>query len=142
MNSSSLIAIVLGIISVVITLKYVTNYEKLDKHMNRLHGNLTNSKLSDELIKIQDTLDISDDRLNNLLGKHSKSIIKLLKNDTITKNKKNKSKKSKKDKSSTKESFVNYKYTDHIQRGLSDFKFSGIIKNKNKPKNKDKNKNR
>lgn len=155
MNSLSLISIVLGMISVIITLKYVNRYDKLDKSIRKLSGVNKNTATLSEVIKIQDKLDISDKQLNILLSKHSDTIVKLITKDIadntkssnvkIATNKdtgkqiKNKSNKTIKDKptkvktktdKTTKESFVNYKYTDHIQRGLKDFKFTGLIKDR------------
>ena len=154
MNSLSLIAVVLGMVSVIITLKYVNSYDKLDTNINKLRIGCAQSKSFSELIKIQDILDIGDKELNVLLGTHSKTIIGLF-NKTLKSSKKRSTKvapvkvkstvapvKVKKLKStvapvkvkktSTTESFVNYKYTDHIQRGLKDFKFTGFINNRSR----------
>lgn len=155
MNSLSLIAVVLGMVSVIITLKYVNSYDKLDTNINKLRIGCVRTKSFSELIKIQDTLDISDKELNVLLGGHSKTIIGLFnKSLKASKNKSAKVKKPvkvtvapakvkkpvkvtvppakvKKETFAT-ESFVNYKYTDHIQRGLKDFKFTGLINNRSR----------
>jgi hypothetical protein len=155
MNSLSLIAVVLGMVSVIITLKYVNSYDKLDTNINKLRIGCVRTKSFSELIKIQDTLDISDKELNVLLGGHSKTIIGLFnKSLKASKNKSAKVKKPvkvtvapakvkkpvkvtvppakvKKETFAT-ESFVNYKYTDHIQRGLKDFKFTGLIHNRSR----------
>ena len=155
MNSLSLIAVVLGMVSVIITLKYVNSYDKLDTNINKLRIGCVRTKSFNELIKIQDTLDISDKELNVLLGGHSKTIIGLFnKSLKASKNKSAKVKKPvkvtvppakvkkpvkvtvppakvKKETFAT-ESFVNYKYTDHIQRGLKDFKFTGLIHNRSR----------
>ena len=142
MNSLSLIAVVLGMVSVIITLKYVNSYDKLDTNINKLRIGCVRTKSFNELIKIQDTLDISDKELNVLLGAHSKTIIGLF--NKSLKASKNKSAKVKKPVKATvppakvkketfaTESFVNYKYTDHIQRGLKDFKFTGLIHNRSR----------
>jgi len=139
-------------ISVIITLKYVNRYDKLDKSIDKLRDANKNITTLSELIKIQDKLDISDKQLNTLLAKHSEAIVKLITKD-IDKNTKssnvkmstnkdtgkqikNKTKEDKptddntKEDKTIKESFVNYKYTDHIQRGLKDFKFTGLIKDR------------
>ena len=110
MNSLGLVALVLGIISVVITLKYVNSYERLDSNLNKINSNCQNKSTLSEIIKIQDSLDLSDIEMNKLIKKNRKAIKKLF-------NKKN-----------LKESFVNYPYTDSSQRGLGDFNFTNIIK--------------
>jgi hypothetical protein len=109
MNSLGLVALVLGIISVVITLKYVNSYERLDNNLNKINSNCQNKSTLSEIIKIQDSLDLSDTEMNKLIKKNRKAIKKLFNKNL-------------------KESFVNYPYTDSLQRGLGDFNFTNIIK--------------
>ena len=110
MNSLGLLSLVLGIISVVITLKYVNTYQNLDSSLNKINANCQNKSALSELTKIQDELNLTDKQMNKLLKKNKTDLKKILK-------------KSKE----TKEGFVNFKYTDDKQRGLGNFKFTGLI---------------
>ncbi len=116
MNMLSVISVLLGIISVVITLKYVKYYDSFEKHLHKLSlKSIDKNTIFTGLIKIQDELNLTDVELNNLLYKNGKAITKILK-EYINKTK-----------PKTKESFVNYKYIDHKQRGLRHFKFTSLI---------------
>jgi hypothetical protein len=114
MNSIGLVALVLGIISVIITLKYVRSYEHLDSNLNKISVNCLNKSAISELTKIQDSLNLNDHQMNKLI-KLNKTAIKKLFKKNISKIKPNK------------EGFTNYIYTDHKQRNMGDFKFTGII---------------
>lgn len=115
MNSIGLVALVLGIISVIITLKYVKSYEHLDNNLNKISVNCLNKSSISELIKIQDSLDISDTQMNKLIKINKTAIKNMFKKDL------NKIKQ-------TKEGFTNYVYTDHIQRNMGNFKFTDLIR--------------
>ena len=110
MNSLGLLSLVLGIISVVITLRYVNTYQHLDSSLNKINTNSQTKAALSEITKIQDDLNLSDKQMNKLLKKNKNQIKKILKKSLPKK-----------------EGFVNYKYTDKKQRGLDDFKFTGII---------------
>lgn len=116
MNSLGLLSLVLGIISVVVTLKYVKTYENLDTSLDKINANCQNKSALSEITKIQDSLNLSDKQMNKLLRQNRNTIRNILKK-TLKKDKKNK------------EGFVNYNYTDDKQRGLDEFKFTGLIKN-------------
>lgn len=115
MNSIGLVALVLGIISVIITLKYVKTYENLDNNLNKISANCLNKSSISELIKIQDSMDISDTQMNELIKTNKKAIKKMFKKD-LSKIKQ------------SKEGFTNYVYTDHKQRNMGNFKFTDLIK--------------
>ena len=110
MNSLGLLSLVLGIISVVITLRYVNTYQHLDSSLNKINANCQNKSAPSELTKIQDDLNLSDKQINKLIRKNKNQIKKILKKSLPKK-----------------EGFVNYKYTDKKQRGFDDFNFTGII---------------
>lgn len=110
MNSLGLLSLVLGIISVVITLRYVNTYQHLDSSLNKINANCQTKAALSEITKIQDDLNLSDKQMNKLLKKNKNQIKKILKKSLPKK-----------------EGFVNYKYTDKKQRGLDDFKFTGLI---------------
>ena len=115
MNSIGLVALVLGIISVIITLKYVRSYEHLDTNLNKISVNCLNKSSISELVKIQDDLNISDTHMNKLI-KINRSTIKKMFKKNLSKIKQKK------------EGFTNYVYTDHKQRNMGTFKFTGLIK--------------
>jgi len=116
MISYNLLAVSLGIISVIITLKYVQYYDAIVQHLEKLTVN--NNSHSTNIIELQESLNISDKELDDFFKNHKNSIISLYR-------KKNK-----------KEGFTNYNYLDHKQRGLRNYKFS---KYKKKGEKKEKN---
>lgn len=105
MNLLPLLSVILGLISIIITINYIKYYDKLNYNFNKISSNcIPNHKRFDSLVEIQDQLNISDYELNNLIKKNKRKIKKLL---------------------TEKESFTNY--IDHKQRGLRTYKFSGLI---------------
>lgn len=105
MNLLPLLSVILGLISIIITINYIKYYDKLNYNFNKISSNcIPNHKRLDSLVEIQDQLDISDYELNNRIQKNKKKIKNLL---------------------TQKETFENY--VDHKQRGLKNFKFSGLI---------------
>ena len=78
MNYISLISLFLGIVCIIITMKYIENYDKLNKSIKILKNHSTNV-IPDELIIIQDELDISQDEFLNLFKNDKKNIIQFLK---------------------------------------------------------------
>ena len=122
MNYLSLLAIILGMISVIITLNYIKYYDSLNKNLTKLKTICSGNKLNiPGLIKIQDELNISDKRLNTILEKNSIDLVNILQkyNDNLIE-----------DKPDDIETFSNYNYLDTNQRDLSNITFTKFIKNK------------
>lgn len=117
MNYLSIIAVILGMISVIITLKYIKYYDTFDNKLSKLNKNCLGNNIPKSLIKIQNELDITDKKMDHLLDQNKNSIIKLLKKSNTQDNK-------------TIETFTNYSYIDSNQRGLSNMQFTGFIKSK------------
>ena len=69
MNYIIVIALLLGIISLIVTLKYIDQYDKLHKGLRSLSNKINGSEFPDELIEIQNKLNISDTELLDLLEK-------------------------------------------------------------------------
>tara|TARA_B110000208_G_scaffold186447_1_gene243015 strand:+ start:14306 stop:14839 length:534 start_codon:yes stop_codon:yes gene_type:complete len=78
MNYIIVIALLLGIISLIVTLKYIDQYDKLHKGLRSLSNKINGSEFPDELIEIQNKLNISDTELLDLLEKKKNDIIALL----------------------------------------------------------------
>lgn len=72
MNYIIVIALLLGIISLIVTLKYIDQYDKLHKGLRSLSNKINGSEFPDELIEIQNKLNISDTELLDLLEKKKK----------------------------------------------------------------------
>lgn len=105
MNLLPLLSVILGLISIIITINYIKYYDKLNYNLNKISSNcIPNHKRLESLVNIQDQLNISDYELNKRIKNNKKKIKNLL---------------------TEKETFANY--TDHKQRGLRNFKFSGLI---------------
>lgn len=78
MNYLAVIALCLGLISVVITLKVLNKYDELNNKFSKV--TITNKQTSPpELIKIQDNLKINDAELKNRLQKKETAITNILK---------------------------------------------------------------
>tara|TARA_B100000925_G_scaffold138995_1_gene104169 strand:- start:2493 stop:3023 length:531 start_codon:yes stop_codon:yes gene_type:complete len=151
MNYISLIAIILGMIAVIITLKYIQYYDSFEKKLNKLNKNCLGNKIPNSLIDIQNSLELTDDQFNVLLEKNKKNIIGVLtKSNTLPREPRKEPsiipkkqitlptitlpKKPKKISPLNKiETFANYGYTSAHQRGLQNIKFTKFIKS-NKPK--------
>ena len=56
MNYIIVIALLLGIISLIVTLKYIDQYDKLHKGLRSLSNKINGSEFPDELIEIQNKL--------------------------------------------------------------------------------------
>lgn len=79
MNSISLFALSLGLISLVISMKYINLYEKLNKHTKQLSVTCgSNNATSSAMISIQNLLDLSDSKFEQLLATNKDEILKLL----------------------------------------------------------------
>jgi dsDNA-specific endonuclease/ATPase MutS2 len=78
MNYLPLIALCLGLISIIITLKTLNKYDDLNNTLSKVSIKNT-STYPNELIKIQNKLDLSDKDLMNKIAKKEDKIISLLK---------------------------------------------------------------
>jgi hypothetical protein len=109
MNALPILSVILGIISIIITMNYIKHYDKLNYSMNKISANCVpkNKKLY-EITDIQDTLELTDYEFNELIKINKDKIMEILK-EPVT------------------EKFINYKYIDHKQRDLDSFKFTGLI---------------
>ena len=114
MNYLGLIALVLGLISVVITIKYVDHYDKLNNILEKKCTNKVN-KFPNVLIDIQDNLNLTDKEFVSVIYSKKDKIKDIL-------NVKN-------------EKFTNYiPYQNSQQRNLYKNSLSGLIKPYSPPK--------
>jgi len=85
MNYIGLVALILGLVSIFITLKYVDNYDKLSYQLSKV-GNNIKFKYPQELLDIQDELDLSDNDFKKIIINKRKEIIEIMKKiDTTNK---------------------------------------------------------
>jgi hypothetical protein len=113
MNGTAILALCLGIISVIITLNYLKLYETLSLNVSKLANTCDNNvKNSNTLLDIQRKLDISDIDFERILLTNKKAILDILQ---------------KKNSPVKIETFVNYKYLNSNQRGIEDYPFSKYI---------------
>lgn len=141
MNYTSMIAIILGMISVVITLKYMKYYDDFNKNLKKLNKNCLNKEIPKSLIELQNDLDLTDREFSAFIAKNKKKIIGLLDKRSpesipikspITITLPSRKTRPIDPLNRAKEPFVNYGYTDISQRGLKNVKFTKFIKsNKN-----------
>ena len=82
MNFISLIAVILGIISVVITLKYVKFYSQIRRNLNKLSSTCADKNYPSVIFEIQDSLDLKDKEFRKFLIENKNNIINLGKKDT------------------------------------------------------------
>lgn len=109
MNVLPILSVILGIISIIITINYIKHYDKLNYSMNKISANcVPKNKSLSEITEIQDTLELTDYEFNDLIKINKDKIITLLKNPVT-------------------ENFINYKYIDYKQRDIDSFKFTGLI---------------
>jgi hypothetical protein len=80
MNYIALVALILGLISIFITIRYIDNYDKLNLTIKKLSIN-SKYKYPKELTSIQDELNLSDNDFTKILKKHKKKIVNILKNE-------------------------------------------------------------
>jgi len=78
MNYSSLVAVILGIISVLITLKYVKQFEGFDKKLAKISLKKNNRDLPNSIFNLQDKLDLTDSEFNLLIKNREKKILDAL----------------------------------------------------------------
>ena len=122
MNYVSILAMTLGMISVIITLQFIKYYDIFSKKLTKLDKTCkgTNRNLRG-LIKIQNSLDLSDDQIDLLFLENSDAIATLLNNI-----------KNENDLDNTEE-FTNYVYVNKNDRHIN---YSNPSKNINSsPKN-------
>ena len=79
MNYIGLVALILGLVSIFITLKYVDNYDKLAYQLGKVGNNVT-FKYPQELLDIQDELNLSDKNFKKIIVNKRKEIIDIMKN--------------------------------------------------------------
>lgn len=79
MSYVSLISLILGMISIVITIKFIENYERLNRSIKNL-SKFSESVLPAEIITIQDNLDITQEQLLKLFKNNSEEITGMFKN--------------------------------------------------------------
>ena len=84
MGYGIIIALLLGIISLIITLKYIDQYDKLHKGLKSLSNKINGSQFPEELIDIQSKLNITDVQFKNLLKEKQEEIIAILKTEQFS----------------------------------------------------------
>lgn len=114
MNYLGLLALSLGLISVIISLRYITLYEKINKSMIRISNNCVPGKNTpSSLLDIQQKLDMTDTEFSDLLSKNINKIKTILEERPKTPI-------VEKFINPIKEGFQNIKYLTAQQRGLND----------------------
>ena len=78
MNYSSLVAVILGIISVLITLKFVKQFEGFDKKLAKISLKKNNRDLPNSIFNLQDKLDLTDSEFNLLIKNREKKVLDAL----------------------------------------------------------------
>ena len=115
MGYIALVSLVLGLISIIITIKYVDSYDKLHYILKKKCSKKRSSKFPEILIDIQDTLNLSDNDFITKLSQNKSGIIAIMKSDT---------------KSINNESFENYiPYINSKNRNLNNNNLSHIMSN-------------
>ena len=116
MNYIGLVALILGLISIFITVKYVDNYDKLSYQIRKSSCNKS-FKYPQELLDIQDELNLSDADFKSIIVTKRKAIIDILKNTD------------KKDKIDNKERFVDFNiYLSSYQRRIPNTELLDLFK--------------
>ena len=125
MNYIALIALILGMISIIITIKYIENYEILNRKLDII-TNRSNTKIPNEFISIQDELDVNQTIFLDIVKKNKTSIIDILKKSIPTKV--SSESEIKESFSNLDESFVNFGlYLNNNQRKIAKNKSDKII---------------
>jgi len=110
MNYIGLVALILGLVSIFITFKYVDNYDKLSYQLSKVGNNIT-FKYPQELLDIQDELNLSDKDFKKIIVNKRKEIIAIMKKDN------------------RKETFVNFNiYLSAYQRRIPGKELSNLFK--------------
>jgi hypothetical protein len=78
MNGIAILALCLGLVSVIVTLKYLKLYENLSKNINKLSSNCGKQANSSIVTEIQTKLNLTDLEMDNRLKSKSEDIAKLL----------------------------------------------------------------
>lgn len=78
MNGIAILALTLGIISVIVTLKYLKLYENLSKNLNKLSTTCGKTLNTSSIVKIGEKLKLTDQELEEKIAANSDNIIKLL----------------------------------------------------------------
>ena len=114
MDYIALISLVLGLISIVITIKYIDSFDKLNYTIKKSCKKKCNKSFPDQLINIQNKLDLTDTEFLELLEKNSDKITSIL---------------------NKKEEFTNYvPYVSLKDRNIIVNDISGLIKPRKKTK--------
>ena len=125
MNYIGLVALILGLISIFITFKYVDNYDRLYYQIEKKASNNL-FKYPQELIDIQDELNLSDKDFKAIIVMKRKQIIEILKK--VNKEKLSGQKASAKD-NKAKENFIDFKiYLSSYQRRIPNTELTNLFK--------------
>ena len=81
MNYIGLVALILGLISIFITIKYVDSYDKLNHKLGLIGSSSMKFKYPQELLDIQDELNLSDSDFKKIIEDNRDKIIKILKKE-------------------------------------------------------------
>ena len=112
MNYIALVSLVLGLISIIITIKYVDSYDKLNYILKKNCSKKGLSEFPQILINIQDQLNLTDKDFISKLDENKNKIIDIIKETKVKK-----------------EKFTNYiPYITSQKRNLKKKRLSGIIK--------------
>lgn len=79
MNVLPILSVILGIISVMITITYMRHYDKLNYSLNKINANcISDNNNLNQIINIQGILDVSDIEFNELIKKNKNKLLKIL----------------------------------------------------------------
>ena len=81
MNYIGLVALILGLISIFITIKYVDSYDKLTDKLGKIGSSSMNFKYPQELLDIQDELNLTDSEFKQIISENRDKIINILKKE-------------------------------------------------------------
>lgn len=81
MNYIGLVALILGLISIFITIKYVDSYDKLTNKLGKIGSSSMNFKYPQELLDIQDELNLTDSEFMKIISENRDKIVNILKKE-------------------------------------------------------------
>ena len=116
MDYIAILSLILGLVSVVITLQFIKYYDSFDNKLTKVNIACSSKNLPSAIFEVQDILNISDKDFNDSILKNKNSIAAIIKKklpNTI--------------KQSTAEEFTNYSYLNTNSRNLDNINTSILI---------------
>lgn len=124
MDYLAILSLILGLVSVVITLQFIKYYDSFDKKLNKINKSCLSKNLPSSIFDIQDILNMSDKEFNNILAKNKSNIASFIKQKIPP---------TKKEilEDVLNEEFSNYNYLNTKQRNIDNYPLTNIISKKN-----------